>query len=128
MGHLGRSGIDAYENVYSVLILPKPSDLHLVQVCGLAQGAQDVSADQGVPLLTRFFLLLPVLSFLLLHWHRFIQIVIGELWRLREKIIDVITRQDGHESGPLAPVEIKRVPVGWWPCRAVTDMLASFLA
>ena len=52
VGHLARSRIDPHENVYPVLIFPKSPDLHHVQVGGLAQGAQDVFADQGVPLLT----------------------------------------------------------------------------
>jgi hypothetical protein len=66
VGDLDGSSIQVDENVHAVVILPQVSNLHPVQVAWLTQGVYYVFADYGLPLLTRLFLLIPVLVILLL--------------------------------------------------------------
>ena len=57
-----------------------------------------------------------MLLFLLWHWHRYFQIVIGEVWRLDQKITDAIALQNGHKSSSLSLAE-GQAQLGMRPAR-----------
>ncbi len=63
--HLGGSGIDADEDVHPEVVIPELSDLHLVQVARLAQGAQDAFAYRRAEPLALLVFLIRLLLILL---------------------------------------------------------------